>query len=126
MRLCTLDASARQALVLTGLVLLMLLAMPHLAHASTADTSTGALPWETPLSNFRQSISGPVAFAISLIGIIICGATLIWGGEIGEFARRGIMLVLVVALIVLANNVLTSLFTSAELVAAAAAPVAWG
>jgi len=114
-------------LLLLALFALLVL-MPHVAHASTADQSAGNLPWESPLKSLRESFSGPVAFAISLIGIIVCGAMLVWGGEINEFARRGIMLVLVVALIVLANSVLTSLFTQAETlhVTAAVKHVAFG
>jgi len=87
--------------------------VPHLAQASTSDTSTGSLPWESGLAILRNSFSGPIAYAVSIIGIVVCGAMLIWGGEINEFGRRAIMLVLVIAVIVLANSVLTSLFSSA-------------
>ena len=83
------------------------------------------LPWEGPIDKLRKSISGPIAFAIALLGIIVCGATLIWGGEIGEFVRRLIMLVLVVCLIVFANSLLTgALFSGATIPPAmAGAPV---
>ena len=101
--------------ILAGAVAAAVL-MPHAAFASTSDTSTGNLPWEAPLASIRNSFSGPVAFAVALIGIVVCGAMLVWGGDINEFARRAIMLVLVLALIVLANSVLTSLFSQAELV----------
>ena len=37
---------------------------------------------------------------------------LIFGGEINEFARRVIMMVLVVALLVQANTILTNLFST--------------
>lgn len=75
-----------------------------------ASTGGGSLPWETPLQTISTSITGPVAYAISLIGIVIAGAMLIWGGEINEFARRVIMLVLVISLIVFASNILSTLF----------------
>lgn len=79
------------------------------AHAGTAsDSSSGNLPWESPLKNIRESISGPVAYAIALLGIIACGATLIWGGEVSEFTRRIIYVVLVVCIIVFANAMLTT------------------
>ena len=58
-------------------------------------------------------MTGPVALGISLIGIVVAGGMLIFGGELGEFARRAIMLVLVLALLVAANNILTTLFGSA-------------
>ncbi|MFZ1110267.1 MAG: TrbC/VirB2 family protein [Rhodomicrobium sp.] len=82
------------------------------ALATTTTTTTGGLPWESPLNTIRDSLKGPVALAISLIGIVVTGAMLIFGGEINEFARRVIMMVLVVALLVQANNVLTTLFTT--------------
>jgi type IV secretion system protein VirB2 len=58
----------------------------------------------------------PVAYAISLIGTVVTGAMLVWGGEINEFARRLIMLVLVISLIVFASNVLTTLFSTGAVV----------
>jgi type IV secretion system protein VirB2 len=100
-------------LLVWALYLSIMLLMPHLAHASTSDSSSGSLPWESPLKSLRESFSGPVAYALAIIGIVVTGGMLIWGGEINEFARRGIMLVLVVSFIVLANSVLTSLFSSA-------------
>jgi type IV secretion system protein VirB2 len=57
-----------------------------------------------------DSIKGPVAFTISLLGLVGGGATLIWGGEINEFVRRLIMLVMVISLLVFASNILSTLF----------------
>ncbi|MBD8483934.1 TrbC/VirB2 family protein [Pseudomonas coleopterorum] len=84
-------------------------------HAADATEGGGAgLPWEGPLTKLKQSISGPVAFVIALLGIIACGATLIWGGEVSEFTRRIIYVVLVVCIIVFANTLLTgALFSGA-------------
>ncbi|WP_038224168.1 TrbC/VirB2 family protein [Xenorhabdus bovienii] len=89
----------------------------HPAHASDATGGGGAgLPWESPLNKLKQSFSGPVAFVIALLGIISCGATLIWGGEVSEFTRRIIYVILVVCLIVFANTLLTgALFSGAVL-----------
>lgn len=65
-----------------------------------------ALPWESPLQQVRQSISGPVAMGISIIAIVAAGATLIWGGEINGFARTMVFIVLVVSVIVGANSII--------------------
>lgn len=88
-----------------------------IAHAADATAGGGAgLPWEGPLDKLKRSISGPVAFVIALLGIVACGATLIWGGEITEFTKRIIYVVLVVCLIVFANSLLTGvLFSGAVL-----------
>lgn len=90
---------------------LVLLAMPDIAFAS--DSGGAGLPWEAPLKTLTNSIKGPVAYAISLIGILAAGAMLIFGGEVNEFLRRIIMLVLVISLIVFASNVLSTLFNGA-------------
>lgn len=104
--------------LLCALILLVLLAAPaHAADASSASGGAG-LPWEGPLDKLRQSISGPVAFVIALLGIIACGATLIWGGEISEFTRRIIYVVLVVCVIVFANTLLTGAMFSGAMVPA--------
>jgi type IV secretion system protein VirB2 len=86
------------------------LSLAVLAPEAIAGTGGGALPWESPLQTIADSISGPVAYAISLIGIVVAGAMLVWGGEINEFARRIIMLVLVISLIVFATQLLSTLF----------------
>ena len=94
--------------------LTLMLMFPEMAHASGAGG--GGLPWEAPLQQITQSIQGPVAYAISLLGIIACGGMLIWGTEINEFIKRGIMLTLVISLVVLASNVLSSLFATGALI----------
>ena len=97
------------ALAAAGIVIFW----PELAHASTTRTN---MPWEDPLTRISNSIKGPVAYAISLIGTVVTGAMLVWGGEINEFARRLIMLVLVISLIVFASNILTTLFNASAVV----------
>lgn len=72
--------------------------------------TTGALPWEGPLRTIAQSLTGPVAFSVALIGIFSTGATLVWGGEMNEFARRAALLGLIVAVLVFATNILSSAF----------------
>lgn len=79
------------------------------ASNAFAGTSTG-MPWEGPLNTLKNSLTGPVAMAISLIAIVVCGCMLIFGGEIGDFARKLIMICLVVAIIVGASSVLSTLF----------------
>ncbi|MCD2514654.1 TrbC/VirB2 family protein [Comamonas endophytica] len=87
------------------------------AHAADASDGGGAgLPWEVPLGKLKKSVSGPVAFAIALLGIIACGSTLIWGGEVSEFTRRMVYVVLVVCMIVFANTMLTGALFSGALV----------
>jgi type IV secretion system protein VirB2 len=86
-------------------------------HAACAATGGGpGLPWESPLTTLTDSIKGPVAFAISLLGIVVCCGMLIWGGEISEFVRRMVMLVLVIAGLVFAANLMSTLFGTGAIV----------
>jgi type IV secretion system protein TrbC len=88
------------ALVLIGVL------FPALAFA--AEEASG-LPYEDGLEKFQRSIQGPVPFAISLVGIVACGAMLIFGGEISGFMRTMIFIVLVIAVIVQAGSVVVML-----------------
>lgn len=81
---------------------------PSLANAATS--AGGGLPWEDPLQRLVNSLRGPVAFAISMLGLIAGGAMLIFGAEINDFVRRLIMLVLVISLLVFSGNILSNLF----------------
>ena len=96
-----------------ALAAVVVLFTPGLAWAAQAGAG---LAWEEPLQTLTRSIQGPVAFAISLLGVVVCGAMLVFGGEINEFVRRAIMLVLVVAMIAFAANILTGLFNYGALV----------
>lgn len=92
------------ALILVG----MLLLAPHLAWAS--EGTGGSLPYESWLTNLRNSVTGPVAFALSIIGIVIAGGVLIFGGDLNAFFRTLVFIVLVMALLVGAQNMMGTLF----------------
>lgn len=76
------------------------------AHAASA----GTLPWERPMTAIATSLTGPVAYAIGLIGIAIAGGAMLWGGELTEFGRRACMIGLVVSVLVFAAPMLSSAF----------------
>lgn len=101
-------------LVLFALVL-TLLSLPALALASS--NGGGGLPYEDGLKKLTESIKGPVAFAISLIGIVGAGAALIFGGEMSGFLRTMVFLVLVIAIIVNASGLISFIDSSAAMVA---------
>ena len=76
----------------------------------------GKLPYESWLNNLRASATGPVAFAFGIIGIVVAGGILIFGGDLNGFFRTMLVIVLVMALLVTANNIMSDLFgTSAEI-----------
>lgn len=99
----------RSALFYLGVLLVLALALT--AHPAMASEGTGgSLPYESWLTNLRNSVTGPVAFALSIIGIVVAGGVLIFGGELNAFFRTLIFLVLVMALLVGAQNVMSTFF----------------
>ncbi len=92
-------------------LLLLLIAwsiIPSLAEASVG--TGGGLPYETWLTSLQNSVTGPVAFSLSIIGIVVAGGVLIFGGDLNGFFRTLIFIVLVMALLVGAQNIMSTLF----------------
>lgn len=87
---------------------LFALAVAFSLRAQAAATS--GLPWERPMTTIATSLTGPVAYAIGLIGIAIAGGAMLWGGELTEFGRRACMIGLVVSVLVFAAPLLSSAF----------------
>jgi type IV secretion system protein TrbC len=81
-----------------------------LAVHATAAPAGGGLPWEAPMTAIATSLTGPVAYAIGLIGIAIAGGTMLWGGDLGEVGRKACMIGLVIAVLVFAAPMLSSAF----------------
>ena len=90
---------------LTVAMLCLVLATPALA------SSGGGLPWEGPLQQIQESITGPVAGFIALAAVAIAGGMLIFGGELNDFARR-LMYVVLVAGILLGATQIVGLFSA--------------
>ena len=87
-------------------LIVMTLAFGLRLHAAAG----GNLPWERPMTTIATSLTGPVAYAIGLIGIAIAGGAMLWGGELTEFGRRACMIGLVVSVLVFAAPILASAF----------------
>ena len=75
------------------------------AVAPALASSGGSLPWEGPLQQIQESITGPVAGAIALAAVAIAGGMLIFGGELNDFARRLVYIVLVAGILLGATNI---------------------
>jgi type IV secretion system protein VirB2 len=103
-----------------ALLILTFLGLLLFANNTLAAVGAGgALPYETWLVNLRNSVTGPVAFTLSIVGIVVAGGILIFGGELNAFFRTLIFIVLVMALLVGANNIMTNLFQGAVIPAGA-------
>jgi len=99
-------------LMVIMIAIITVLSVPD-ALASTAAGSN-AMPYVNWLNNLRASTAGPVAYTLSLVGIIVSGGMLIFGGDLNGFFRTLIFIVLVTALIVAADNTLKTLQAGAE------------
>jgi type IV secretion system protein VirB2 len=66
--------------------------------------------WQAPFSQLLRSVTGPIAFGISVVAIVGAGSVLLWGGEISEFVRRMTMLILVVGATMFSVAIIETLF----------------
>jgi len=107
---CQLLAINRNTLFQLGLFVFLafIIIAPQDVLASTG--TGGSLPYESWLKNLQDSVTGPVAFALSIIGIVVAGGVLIFGGDLNGFFRTLIFLVLVMALLVGAQNIMSTFF----------------
>jgi type IV secretion system protein VirB2 len=87
------------------------------ADAFASAGAGGGLPYEDWLDRLKDSVTGPVAFTISLIGIVVAGALLIFGGDMNGFFKTLVLIVLVMALLVGAQNFMSSFFGKGAVVA---------
>ena len=80
--------------IFAAIFVLAVFALPFSAQANdvSADDS---VPWEGSLKGLVEVISGPTALYISMIGLFFAGGILIFGGELGNFTRMIMMVVLV-------------------------------
>lgn len=109
----------RQSMSYFALAMMFTLSFLIPDQALAAVGTGGALPYEGWLTSLQNSVTGPVAFALSIIGIVVAGGVLIFGGDLNGFFRSLIFLVLVMALLVGAQNVMSTFFgRGAEITAA--------
>jgi type IV secretion system protein TrbC len=93
-------ARFRAMYALAALALFNAVANASSTYTGTGTGGGGALPWEGPLSQVATSLTGPVALAISVIGLFAAGAVLMFGGELTEFAKRAVYMVMAIAFII--------------------------
>ena len=89
-------------------ILLFLALSPSLALAAGTGGGGGALPWETPLQNVQQSLTGPVAKGIALVAIVgALGTLLFLHAEMNQFTRVIVFIVMGIGTLVGANAFLS-------------------
>ena len=79
-------------------------------EAYASEGIGGTLPYESWLMNLRNSVTGPVAFTLSMVGIVVAGGALVMGGDLSGFFRTLVFIVLVLAFLVGAQNMMSNFF----------------
>lgn len=106
----------KKVMVTLGILLAVMLVFS--ASDALASVGTGGdLPYESWLESLRNSVTGPVAFSLAIIGVVVAGGVLIFGGDLNGFFRTLIFLVLIMSLIIGANNIMSTFFGKGALVA---------
>lgn len=100
----------RNTMLVAGTAVLLLFMSLVPEHAAASTGTGGSLPYESWLTNLQNSVTGPVAFALSIVGIVVAGGVLIFGGDLNGFFRTLIFIVLVMAFLVGAQNIMSSFF----------------
>ncbi len=72
-------------------------------------STSGGLPWDSPVKTLQNDLTGPIATGISVVAFLAAGAALVFGEELGGIAKKALYVVLGVAMIVLGNSFLSAL-----------------
>jgi type IV secretory pathway VirB2 component (pilin) len=70
----------------------------------SCGAAQAALPWEGPLTQLQTSLTGPVAKAIGVIALAVSGGMLAFGGELSDFTKRIMMVVLALSVMLMADQ----------------------
>jgi type IV secretion system protein VirB2 len=76
------------------------------AYGATT-TAGAAMPWDTPLQNLRDNLTGPTAYGLALIGFVLVMGILIFGGELNHWGRSLCFLILTACCLVGVNGLVT-------------------
>jgi type IV secretion system protein TrbC len=86
-------------------------AMASSVTACNGNTPSGGsgtgTPWDAPLCQLYTVLTGTPATVISIIAIFVAGIALIFGEDLGAFARRLLMVIIAAALIIAAGKFFT-------------------
>jgi len=70
-------------------VMVVLLVWCAASHALAGTSAGGGLPWDSGIQSLRGSVKTVIGPALVVIGIVMTFGSVLLGGEIQEFGRRG-------------------------------------
>ena len=89
-------------------IIIFLALSPSLGLAAGTGGGAGGLPWETPLQNVQQSMTGPVAKGVALVAIVgAIGTMLFLHAEMNTFTRVIVYVVMGIGTLIGANAFLS-------------------
>lgn len=92
--------------VMLGIIAVLAL-VPDAAHASNGAT---AMPWDKGPKALADSLTGPLGYSLSLIGLAVGGFGLFFGADIGGFAKFGLSACFAISFIAFAGQILSTIF----------------
>lgn len=72
-------------------------------------------PWDSPLSRLSQNLTGSTSSSIALIGLFVAGGALVFGGDLGDFAKRITWMTLAISLMLSGSSFINILSNGAVL-----------
>jgi type IV secretion system protein VirB2 len=87
-----------------------LVALLLLSLCEPALAQTGGDPWTNPLRGLAGMLNGTVARTIGTIALFAAGGMLVFGGELNEFTKKILMVVVAVAVMALGAPMIEALF----------------
>jgi len=100
----------RNALFYMGLFALLAFFLLAPQHAFASEGTGGSLPYESWLTNLRNSVNAVIGGVLFGIGIVVAGGCETGWIELNGFFRTLIFIVLVMALLVGAQNMMSTFF----------------
>jgi len=92
------------------LLFVCVLALFFSTDGFAASAGGSAIGWENPLNLIVTSVTGEVAFSISVIAMVFAFGMLAFGGDLNSFGRTLIVIVLVISILVNITNAMQTLF----------------
>ena len=69
-----------------------------------------SMPWDSGLDTLVKNLTGKTALAVGVLALFLAGAGLVFGGEMTEFVRKMLMLIMAIAVVVSATSLMNILF----------------
>ncbi|MBI2772558.1 MAG: TrbC/VirB2 family protein [Burkholderiales bacterium] len=96
--------SSKLSYLLPLAVVAVCVLVPEFAWAQSGD------PWGKSLDGLAKMLNGTVARSIGTIALFAAGGMLVFGGELNEFTKKILMVVLAVSVMILGGGMIGAIF----------------